>query len=81
MGLADGELEVFVFRGKARSFPMHIIYRPRDLVVEIGKYRAKAQEAIESARRVLQLPAPDTFLGRKSYEPFPTEDDGGPPAK
>jgi hypothetical protein len=54
---------------------MHLIYRLRDLVAETGEYLARAHEAIESARRVLQLPPPDTFLGRRSYEPFPTEDE------
>lgn len=40
------------------------------------------RECVREARRVLNLPTPDTFLGRKTQEPFPAGDtDGGPRAK
>jgi hypothetical protein len=32
-------------------------------------------EILEDARKVLELAMPDTFLGRKTHEPFPKEDD------
>ncbi len=31
-------------------------------------------KAIRRARRVLEQPVPDTFLGRKTQEPFPNQD-------
>lgn len=32
--------------------------------------------ALVTARRILDNPRPDTFLGRKTQEPFPCEDKG-----
>ena len=35
----------------------------------------RAQEVVRTARQVLhQCPEPDTFLGRKTQEPFPQEE-------
>ncbi|MFB6419804.1 MULTISPECIES: hypothetical protein [Bradyrhizobium] len=34
---------------------------------------ARARKAIRKALDVLAMSPPDTFLGRKSYEPFPKE--------
>lgn len=36
---------------------------------------AQIRLAIAQARELLKQPLPDTFLGRKSFEPFPHEDD------
>lgn len=35
----------------------------------------QVRKAIREALEVLTLPRPDTFLGRKTHEPFPSEDD------
>jgi len=32
------------------------------------------REVIKASCKVLQQPTPDTFLGRKTHEPFPQED-------
>ena len=32
-------------------------------------------EAITKSRKLLNMPSPDTFAGRKTQEPFPKEDD------
>jgi hypothetical protein len=36
---------------------------------------AETHELIRRALKTLSDPAPDTFLGRKTQEPFPTEND------
>lgn len=33
------------------------------------------REAMRKARELLQPPPPDTFLGRKTMEPFPKEEE------
>ncbi len=38
-----------------------------------AEHVVRARRAIREALDVLALPPPDTFLGRKSYEPFPKE--------
>ena len=35
----------------------------------------QARAAISASRRTLENPLPDTFLGRKTREPFPREDE------
>ncbi|WGD49189.1 hypothetical protein QA641_26535 [Bradyrhizobium sp. CB1650] len=35
------------------------------------------RKTIQDSWEVLALPRPDTFLGRKTYEPFPSERDAG----
>ncbi|WP_448031372.1 hypothetical protein [Bradyrhizobium liaoningense] len=37
------------------------------------KHVQQVREAIRKARKVLELPQPDTFLGRRTHEPFPSE--------
>jgi len=34
-----------------------------------------ARQAIRQSMEVLKLPAPDTFLGREAYKPFPKENE------
>lgn len=36
---------------------------------------ARAHEITVRSREILRLPVPDTFLGRKTQEPFPNEDE------
>lgn len=33
------------------------------------------REALKQCYELLQRPSPDTFLGRKTHEPFPTDED------
>lgn len=37
------------------------------------KHVERARKAIRESREVLMLPRPDTFLGRRTHEPFPSE--------
>ncbi|MCA1545714.1 hypothetical protein I6F36_02660 [Bradyrhizobium sp. BRP19] len=39
------------------------------------KHVEQVRKAIRESLEVLTLPRPDTFLGRKTHEPFPSEDD------
>ncbi|WP_407193468.1 hypothetical protein [Bradyrhizobium sp. STM 3566] len=49
------------------------IYRP---VNEIdAEHKAQARKAVKDAREALREAVPDTFLGRKTHEPFPMQDD------
>jgi len=43
----------------------------RSLSSDIAKQNDYVRELLERAAEVLRLPAPDTFLGRKTQEPFP----------
>ena len=47
----------------------------RHSLEEDGHAIAQSQELIYKTVRILRDPAPDTFLGRKTCEPFPSEDD------
>lgn len=51
------------------------IARVRNLVSEIAQENAKMRELAARAAEALRLPRPDTFLGRKTQEPFPQEKD------
>lgn len=52
----------------------HIIYRLPLLQDHIAL--EQSSRAVERAREVLRLcPAPNTFLGHKTQEPFPKEND------
>lgn len=51
------------------------IRRARALISEIAKQNAATREVMAKSLEVLRLPAPDTFLGRKTQEPFPKEAD------
>jgi hypothetical protein len=42
----------------------------QDLVAELRRL-------VQDARALLKQPPPDTFLGRKTFEPFPPEDKRG----
>ncbi|SFI16332.1 hypothetical protein [Bradyrhizobium sp. Gha] len=50
------------------------VYFVRHLAAEIAEQNARIRELIARASEVLKLPKPDTFLGRKTQEPFPNED-------
>ncbi|MGX1353448.1 hypothetical protein AB7M49_007069 [Bradyrhizobium elkanii] len=50
------------------------VHRVHDEVVQIVKQIAFVRELIARAAELLELPRPDTFLGRKTQEPFPQEE-------
>lgn len=39
------------------------------------KHAEQVRKAIRESLEALTLPRPDTFLGRKTHEPFPSEHD------
>ncbi|MCA1385889.1 MULTISPECIES: hypothetical protein [Bradyrhizobium] len=39
------------------------------------KHVEEVRKTIREARAALELPLPDTFLGRQTHEPFPSEND------
>jgi hypothetical protein len=41
---------------------------------EIAEQIAFMRETVRRAVEMLRLPIPDTFLGRKTHDPFPAED-------
>ena len=41
---------------------------------EIAEQIAFMRETVRRAVEMLRLPIPDTFLGRKTHEPFPADD-------
>ena len=47
------------------------VYRSTNLVGETVRVRYQLRIARETAARLLDEPGPDTFLGRKTQEPFP----------
>ncbi len=49
------------------------LHQLQDLAAEIAKQNAQMREGIAKAVEVLKTPVPDTFLGRKTHEPFPSE--------
>ncbi|UQR66237.1 hypothetical protein LRP30_13700 [Bradyrhizobium sp. C-145] len=49
------------------------VYRPTNLNEENKTRREQIRQLTERARKVLDQPMPDTFLGRKTHEPFPEE--------
>ncbi|MCP3402106.1 MULTISPECIES: hypothetical protein [unclassified Bradyrhizobium] len=51
------------------------VYRVHDLAFEIAEQNAVMKELVARSAEVLKLPSPDTFLGRKTQEPFPREED------
>jgi hypothetical protein len=48
------------------------VFRPHETD---PKQAEQTREIAKTSREVLQQPEPDTFLGRKTHEPFPREDD------
>lgn len=43
----------------------------RDLPIEIAQECARIRQVTTEAADALKLPRPNTFLGRKTHEPFP----------
>ena len=42
---------------------------------EIAEQDAFMREVIAKAMKILETPVPDTFLGRRTQEPFPQEEE------
>ncbi|WP_265441138.1 hypothetical protein [Bradyrhizobium sp. SEMIA] len=49
------------------------VARVQDLAVRIATQNARMRDVVARAVEALSLPSPDTFLGRRTYEPFPKE--------
>jgi hypothetical protein len=47
------------------------VYRPSNLASETLRVRDQLRLAKETATKILHEPSADTFLGRKTQEPFP----------
>ena len=52
-----------------------LVCRAHDLPAEIEEQRQRLHEIIARSREVLVGTCPDSFLGRKTQEPFPEEKD------
>jgi hypothetical protein len=50
------------------------VYRPSNLASETLRVRDQLRLARETAAKVLSEPGANTFLGRKTQEPFPQEE-------
>ena len=50
------------------------IYRPSKAEVDHSTW---LRQTVDLAREILRAPKPDTFLGRKTQEPFPKEKEAG----
>ena len=48
--------------------------RAHDSATKINDQNARMRELVAKSIEALKLPMPDTFLGRKTQEPFPKED-------
>ena len=48
--------------------------RAHDSATKIDDQNARMRELVAKSIEALKLPMPDTFLGRKTQEPFPKED-------
>lgn len=55
----------FTTRGSRRS----------DLLGELAEITKNLNEALARSAQLLALSTPDTFLGRRTFEPFPNESD------
>jgi hypothetical protein len=51
-----------------------LLYRPSNLASEVVRVRYNLRLAKETAFKLLSEPSPDTFLGRKTQDPFPEEE-------
>ncbi|WP_164937865.1 hypothetical protein [Bradyrhizobium guangxiense] len=51
------------------------VYRPLPADHEQVEF---ARQGVREARELLKQPPPDTFLGRKTHEPFPEDPDATP---
>jgi len=49
------------------------VRRARALISEIAEQNAATRELMAKSLEVLRTPQPDTFVGRKTQEPFPKE--------
>ena len=49
----------------------HAVYRPPGTDAE---HAERTREVVRTSRKVLERASPDTFLGRKTQEPFPEEE-------
>jgi hypothetical protein len=45
----------------------------------LATFVSRLRELIAESREMLREPLPDTFLGRKTQEPFPNENDSSGP--
>jgi hypothetical protein len=52
-----------------------IVYRPTNLAQEAARVRDYCRQASERTAEALRISKPDTFLGRKTHEPFPKQDE------
>jgi hypothetical protein len=55
------------------------IARVHDVIAEVRKQSDHARKILADSCKVLREPMPDTFLGRKTQEPFPNQDELQPP--
>jgi hypothetical protein len=52
------------------------VHRLSDALKDLAaKQLAMVRDAIARSRELLKFPPPDSFVGRKTQEPFPTEED------
>jgi len=56
------------------TFTAREVYRP-DLLGDFAEVTKKLNEALARSSRLLAQSAPDTFLGRRTFQPFPKESD------
>ncbi|MBR0844520.1 hypothetical protein JQ607_30330 [Bradyrhizobium liaoningense] len=49
------------------------IHRVHEVARAVTEVSARIRDTLALCREVLSLPLPDTFLGRKTREPFPEE--------
>ncbi|QOZ32833.1 hypothetical protein [Bradyrhizobium sp. CCBAU 53421] len=54
--------------------PFEPVYRVHNEATRITNESAFIREIVQRALELLKLPVPDTFLGRKTQEPFPQEE-------
>jgi hypothetical protein len=60
-------------KGSAEMVPVHRL--PNTLKDLIVKHIETVRVAIAKSRDILKKPPPDSFVGRKTQEPFPKEED------
>ncbi len=54
------------------------IHRIQDETAAITQQNASMREVIAKCLEVLKIPVPDTFLGRRTHDPFPFADEAQP---
>ena len=55
--------------------PFHIFRIPSSLKDQEAQHLRQVYEAIARGLEILKAPLPDTFVGRKSRDPFPKEEE------